>query len=201
MTKKSKKATGKTEKKLITTAVLIVIAVLVVIGTVLGIYKVRYYNDAASQAGLVQIRELILLAVRGLKKDAPVEPRTGDIYFPESKLYLPNPGVALPLTYLYDKGDITNSQGELSISTYPVRGTEALYTARTQASLFATVPKLQACSRGIKLVHNQFPASDVDNELKHKVQLNNGQTLYLYLEKACPELSETADLFKSIQSY
>lgn len=201
MKKQTKKATGRTKKQFITLACLTVVAILILVGTVLGIYKVRYYNDAANQAGLVQIRELILLAVRGLKKDAPVEPRTGDVYFPESKLYLPSPGMTLPLTYLYDKGDVTNSQAELSISTYPVRGTESLYTARTQESLFAAVPKLQACSRGIKLVYQQFPDSDADNELKHKVQLNNGKTLYIYLEKACPELIETADLFKSIQSY
>lgn len=201
MKKNSKKTNRRSKKQIITISAITLIAVLVLIGTFLGIYKVRYYDDAANQAGLVQTRELIILAIRGLKKDAPVEPRTGDIYFPESKLYLPNPGIALPLTYLYDKGDVTSAQAELSISTYPVRGTEALYIARSQESLFAAIPKLQACSRGIKLVHQEFPNSDTDNELMHKIQLNNGKTLYIYLEKACPELSETANSFKNIQSY
>lgn len=200
MKTRTKRATRQTKKKLIIGAIVATVS-LVLVGAILGIYKVRYYNDAATQAGLVQIRELIILAARGLKKDAPVEPRTGDVYFPEAKLYLPNPGTVLPLTYLYDKGDVTNSQAQLSISTYPVRGTVALYSSRSQESLFAAVPKFQACLRGIKLVRQPFATSDVDNELRHKVLLNNGQTLYVYLEKACPDLRETADLFRSIQSY
>src|SRR5258706_16441160 len=155
---------------------------LILIGVCFGVEQIRYYNDAADQASIVSVRELILLAVRGLKKDAPVEPRTGDIYFPESRLYLPNPGTPLTLTYLFDKGDVTNSQSELSVSTYPLRGTVALYTARNNQELFVAVPKLQACSRGIKIVHQKFPASDTDNMLKQTVHLTTRQDLYVYLE-------------------
>ncbi len=201
MNKQAKKPTQPLGKNLIKVAIVVLATGGLVLGAAFGISKVHYYNDATDQANLVEIRELILLAVRSLKKDAPVEPRTGDIYFPESKLYVPNPGNILPFTYLYDKGDVTNSQAELSISTYPVRGTEALYTARNQFELFAAVPKLQACSRGIKVVDKPFPSSDTDNVFKHQVQLKNGRTVYIYVEKACPELSETADIFKNIQSY
>ena len=198
---KPKEATGWRTKKLALWIAVAVLAILVVAGVALGVRKITYYNQAANQAGLVEIRELILLAVRGLKKDAPVDPRTGDIYFPESKLYLPNPGIPLPITYLYDKGDVTNSQSELSVSTYPVRGTEKLYTATNQYELFAAVPKLQACSRGIKLVYQKFPSSDTQNELKSTVRLSNGKDLYVYVEKDCPDLNETANLFKNIRAY
>ena len=191
------------KKKTIVLTVIVALVVFTLIGAALlfSVAKVRYYNEAANQSGLVQVRELILLAVRGLKKDAPIDARTGDVYFPESKLYLPNPGTALPLTYLYDTGDVTNSQGELSISTYPVRGTEALYIARTQENLFAAIPKLQSCSRGIKLVYQKFADNDMENELRHTILLNNGKELHIYLEKGCPELTETADLFKNLRVY
>lgn len=201
--KKSKKPTDKKNlKKIITVISILIVVAILLVGVIMGINKARYYNDAAKQVGLAQIRELILLAVQETKKDAPVEPRTGDVYFPESRLYLPNPGLAVHLTYLYDKGDVSNLQAELSVSTYPVRGTVELYNATTHDSLFAVaVPKLQACSRGIKLVYQPLSVSDVDNELRQQVQLNSGQTLYIYLEKACPELTEIADLFKNVQSY
>jgi hypothetical protein len=203
MKKKINKSNRWHKKKAVVLTIIVALVMFTLIGGVLlfSVAKVRYYNEAANQAGLVQVRELILLSVRGAKKDAPIDARTGDVYFPESKLYLPNPGTALPLTYLYDKGDVTNSQGELSISTYPVRGTEALYIARTQENLFAAVPKLQSCSRGIKLVYQKFADNDMENELRHTILLNNGKELYIYLEKDCPELKETADLFKNLRVY
>lgn len=182
-------------------AISVIVLALIIMGANFGLLKAQYYNAAANQSNIVQTRELVLLAVRGLKKGAPVEPQTGDIYFPKSRLYLPNPGNILEITYLDDSGDVTNSYGGLSVSTYPVRGTEKLYIASNHNELFAAIPKLQSCSRGIKLLYEQVPAEDTENELKHTVQLSNGKTLYVYLEKTCPELNETADLFKNIKSY
>lgn len=154
----------------------------------------------ADQSGISSVRELILLAVRGAKKNAPVEPKTGDIYFPESRLFLPSPHMALPLTYVFDEDAVSGPIENLSISTYPVRGSEGLYTAQNNEE-FAAVPKLQACSRGIKLSYEQFPASDTDDELQHTTHLNNGKTLYMYLEKACPDLKEAANALQAIQAY
>lgn len=199
MKKPAKKAKNLRKRNIV--IIVAVSGLLIVVVTLFGLQKARYYNDAANQANTVQIRELILLAVRGLKKAAPVEPRTGDVYFPESRLYLPNPATPLAITYLFDKGNVTNSQSKLSISTYPVRGTEALYMVKNTNDLFKAVPKLQACSRGIKLVYEKFPPSDSQNQLKSTVRLNNGRNLYIYLEKSCPELSDTANLFKNVQAY
>ncbi len=182
-------------------AAFIILVLLIMFGAAFTVQKIHYYNDAADQANSVRIRELILLAVRGIKKDAPVDPKTGDIYFPESRLYLPNPGLPLTITYLFDRGNITDSLSGLSVSTYPVRGTQALYTANNMNEVFDAVPKLQACSRGIKLIYEKFPTSDAQNVLKHTVQLSNGRTLYIYLERDCPELNDTANLFKNIKTY
>lgn len=181
--------------------VLAVVIVLLGAGTAVVIQKFSNYNAAADQANIVEIRELILLAVRGVKKDAPVDPKTGDVYFPEAKLYLPNPHTALSLTYLEDTGNIADSQSSLTVSTYPVLGTTSLYTAQNTKQLFAAVPKLQACTRGVKLVYQKFPANDNQNVLKHTVQLNNGKTLYVYVEKDCPDLDSTADLFTNVRAY
>lgn len=198
MKKQTKKQVLWTKKKIIT---LLVLAVVLMAGSVYGYAWGRYYKNVASQASISQIRELILLAVRGVKKDAPVDPETGDIYFPESKLYLPNPSNALPFTYLFDKGDVSDSQSQLSISTYPVRGTEKLYIAKNSTELFDAVPKLQACSRGIKMVYEKFPSTDTQNTLKETVAVNSGKELFIYVEKDCPELNELAALFKNIKSY
>ena len=199
MKKQTKKLV--TKKRVTIALISILLAGLIAAGTLFAVYKADYYDDAANQAGTVNIRELILTSVRGVKKDAPVDAPTGDIYFPEAKLYLPNPNLALPLTYLYDTGDVANAQSELSVSTYPVWGTTQMYTAVDQDQLFAAVPKLQACSRGIKVVHNKFPSNDADNLLKHTVRLNNGQSVYIYVEKNCPELNTFADAFTELRAY
>lgn len=196
--KKQKKKITLSKKSLM---VLAVVIVLLGAGTAVVIQKFSNYNAAADQANIVEIRELILLAVRGVKKDAPVDPKTGDVYFPEAKLYLPNPHTALSLTYLEDTGNIADSQSSLTVSTYPVLGTTSLYTAQNTKQLFAAVPKLQACTRGVKLVYQKFPANDNQNVLKHTVQLNNGKTLYVYVEKDCPDLDSTADLFTNVRAY
>jgi hypothetical protein len=181
--------------------VLVVLLVVVAATAIVVTQKIRDYNAATDQANIVEIRELIVLAIRGVKKDAPVDPKTGDVYFPEAKLYLPNPHTALALTYLEDTGNIADAQSSLTVSTYPVLGTTNLYTAQDTNQLFAAVPKLQACSRGIKLVYQQFPATDNTNVLRHTVHLNNGKTMYVYVEKDCPDLNSTADLFTGVRAY
>src|SRR6185437_6438322 len=135
--KKQKKKLTLSKKSLILLAV-----VLVAVGAaaVVVTQKVRDYNAATDQANIVEIRELILLATRGVKKDAPVDPKTGDVYFPEARLYLPNPHTALALTYLEDTGNIADSQSSLTVSTYPVLGSTNLYTAQNSKQLFAAVP-------------------------------------------------------------
>ncbi|MDB5161206.1 MAG: hypothetical protein JWO96_586 [Candidatus Saccharibacteria bacterium] len=201
MNEKTKNMHSWTRKKITLTITAITLFLFILFGSIQAYNHMNYYNNAAELASTAHIRELILRSVRALKKDAPVDPRTGDIYFPESRLFLPDPGLLQPLTYLYDKGNVTDSQGELSISTYPIRGPAAFYNAQNTKDLFAAVPKLQACSRGIKIVTKKFPQTDNQNELKQTVHLSDGGDLYVYIEKDCPELNETTALFKNLQSY
>lgn len=201
--KKKKASVDKWSKnKLIIFAVLAsLILAIVTAGLFVGVYKYRYYNEVAILSSTAPTRDLILLAVRGVKKDAPVDFKTGDVYFPEAKLYLPSPDLALPLTYYYDKGNGADFAEELTVSTYPVRGTEKMYIAKNQEELFAAVPKLQSCSRGIRITLKVSPESVEDLELLHKYKLNNGDDVYVYLEKSCPELKPLAESFKTLQSY
>lgn len=161
----------------------------------------QFYRDGARQANMTSIRELVLMAVHNVKKDAPVDAKTGDVYFPESRLFLPRPDYSLKISYILDSGDIADTNGELSVSTKTVFGSTQLYSARTMNELFETVPKLQACSRGVKIVSQKFDASDDMNELKHTITLNNGQIKYIYIEKLCPEIEQLADILQNIRAY
>lgn len=162
--------------------------------------KLAYVNDAANQASMVQVRELIVMAVENLKKDVPVDAKTGDLYFPESKLYVPNPKSNLRLTYAWYSAD-DGSQEELSVSLSQVPGTTGLYSAKNMDEMFNAVPKLQSCSRGVKLLNSKTTGDNPSGQLKKVVTLQNGKELYLYVEKDCSELDEVVDLLSGIRSY
>jgi hypothetical protein len=201
--KKKKIPSSLRQKNRIITLIILSVLILVVstTGLFLGMHKYRYYDDAANVAGTAPTRDLILLAVRGAKKNAPVDAKTGDVYFPEAKLYLPNPNIALPLTYFYDTGENNNHTEELSISTYPVRGTEQLYTAKNQKELFDAVPKLQSCARGFKVTYKAMAHASDGITLQHSRTLQNGKQIFIYLEKTCPELKPFSESLKNLQSY
>lgn len=189
-----------THKKIATLAFGISISLLV------GLYfiaaKVVYVNDAANQASMVQVRELIVMAVENLKKNVPVDPKTGDLYFPESSLFLPNPKSSMKLTYAwYPADESSSSQDELSVSLLQVPGTTNLYSARNIDEMFRAVPKLQSCSRGVKLLPSKTTDDNYLGQLKKVVALQNGKELYMYAEKDCPELDEVVDLLSNIRSY
>lgn len=162
--------------------------------------KMQLYNTVVDQSATVSIRELIIQAARGTKKSAPIDAKTGDIYFPEAKLFLPySPDTALTtLTYAYD------AEGkELSISTTAAfnQSIIPLYNAKNVAGVFDAVPKLQSCQRGIRLAHTEAEFDNIETELRQTVPLSNGETLYVYTESLCPELGGLADLLKNLKSY
>jgi hypothetical protein len=162
--------------------------------------QLQRYGDARKQSEIVSIRELIIRAAEAVKTNAPLDPKTGDIYFPQAKLYLPNESSFLKLMYAYD--DTNNTGPELSISNRNVfeQNIAKLYSAQDIKELFAGVPKLQSCQRGVTLAYSQL-SSDSDRVLKDTVQLNNGKTLYLHAESTCPDLDETIELLKGVKAY
>lgn len=176
-----------------------VLILLILIGIVFSGLKVYHYVTTLNQSAIEPLRELILSAARGSKKNAPVEAKTGDIYFPESRLFLPNPGIPVAITYAASIEDGTGFASGINVSTYPVWGSTQLYSANNSERLYEAMPKFQACLRGISVVYS--PVADEQTELKQTVTLGNGRVAYVYQEKNCPELNDLADSFKNLQSY
>jgi hypothetical protein len=201
---------GLTVKKLLVAIVLI--AALVVIGFLGWVYIYQKPRDTAALASTAPIREMILLGADSTKTNAPVDPKTGDIYFPQARLYIPNDSAtnllaqSNQLTYAYDPNTPSAENEEvLSISNRVVFNQIAakMYGAKNFEELFKIVPKLQSCQRGIAL---SYSAKNDESylsvyELKEKVKLNTGGTMYIYLDKGCPELSATVELLKNIRQY
>ena len=48
------------------------------------------YDSAYQQSIMVSTRELTIRAAEGTKVPAPLDAQTGDVYFPEAKLYVSN---------------------------------------------------------------------------------------------------------------
>lgn len=160
---------------------------------------IYWYRRVSSLAASEQKRELILRSIDNINRDAPIEPRSGDIYFPEVRLYLPRPSEPVRLAYAYLKdGDTT----EISVVNRPIydRLASKLIAANTTEEFFEQLPKLQACSRGVVLTYDKEPAY-VSGPLKETIQLSNGKTLYAFTDEACDENGGTARLLRGLKPY
>jgi hypothetical protein len=168
-----------------------------------AVTKVIFYNDAANSASIASIREMIFNAVDSLKAPAPVEAQTGNIYFPQARLYLPASKETLnqKLNYAYYLDD--KSGGQLSVTNDVTMNLikSRTYSSKDLEALFDQVPHLQACSRGISVSYKKVSQDESGAKLKQAVHLNNGKTVYLYLEDACPELKETVSQLKNLRAY
>lgn len=169
----------------------------IITGALLTWGYVERLNAAARQAEMTPLRDLVIDAVKNTKVDAPVDPKTGDIYFPQARLYLPNTSSYTQLTYAYSPDD--GADLAIANKTALNQGIASLYNAQGFRELFEKLPYLQSCQRGVTVSYRTL--EDADKELRQTVQLNNGKTAYLYIEKACPELHETAELLKNLKSY
>jgi hypothetical protein len=128
--------------------------------------------------------------------DAPIDPKTGDAYFPPTKLYLPGAAAETAgLTYRYEKdlGLSVSSKQTIGRATY------SLYNAQSADALFQAVPHAQSCQRGLTVSYE--PLNDTSVELQQTIRLNDGKALYLYAEKACPEISDLVALLKGFRTY
>ena len=195
MNKKLREAKIRVARRLLIQTLVVVV---VVTGALLGWAYVQRLDAAARQAEITPIRELVIDAVRNTKVDAPIDPKTGDIYFPQARLYLPNASSYTQLTYAYNAEDGANLT--IANKTALNQGIAALYSAQGFYELFSKLPYLQACQRGVTVSYQKIQ-DDSEKELRQTVQLTNGKMAYLYIEKACPELHETAELLMNLKSY
>lgn len=195
--------TKKSQKKVLSfnyKKVLLIALVLVV--SMMGLYYYQFFiKPTVAQAEISQMREMMLLSVEAVKKDAPVEAKTGDVYFPGARLFVPAPVSSLDvLTYSYD--DDGTSQPDFSISNKRIFNLNAskVYAANNMNELLEQIPKLQACQRGISILYAQND-DDSLGDLKQMVDLSNGKKLYMYADSACPELNDVLPLLKQIKTY
>jgi len=201
-TKNPPKKVPKNQKFKLTKARFIIICCIVLLAALMLLIKVtfwQHYRMVEQAADAVQIRELIIRAADGLKANAPVEAKTGDIYFPQARLYVPAPDHPVQLTYAYDA---STPEAVLSVSDRAVFNamTAQLYGAPNVTAVFDKVPELQACQRGIDVSYKNTP-SEKSKVLKATVPLANGKTVYLFAEDACPQLATTVTLLKGLQAY
>lgn len=150
------------------------------------------------------IREALINAASAVNRPAAVEPRTGDVYFPEAKLYIPRGSDDLPeLTYRYDHGYIAQDGREidaLSVSSRELfaAATSDLYNASDSAGVFAKVPRLQACQRAIAITSDALKDTE-GRKLHHRLSLEDGRTIYMYIEPSCSGI-EFDSLLKSLNA-
>src|SRR5690349_12595771 len=83
----------------------IAVAGLVVLVLGLGVFcKVLwwYSRNLDERSNVNTLSTLITRAANGLKVEAPIDAKTGDIYFPQAKLYVPAPNSPTRLSYEYN---------------------------------------------------------------------------------------------------
>lgn len=161
------------------------------------------HEEAGKLASAIQMRDMIMASIDEVHADAPVDFKTGDIYFPEERLYLPRPANDQQLLELrYERMLDESSQGPiLSITSEPVLASAAvnMYNARTVDEVFDRLPALQACSRGVQIAYGKLDG--IDATLLSTAALSNGKTAFIYLDNGCKELTTIAKLLTQLQAY
>lgn len=161
-----------------------------------------YYNRSAALAHAAQLRNQIMAPYTFGANPPATDFKTGDLYFPEMRLQLPKPTDApepVKLSYSTSGHEGTSA---LNVTHMLVlqRVSREVQTAQNSDDIYAALPHLGACSRGVLIVDKIL--SDNNNvEMKHAVDTADGRTIYVYLEKQCPELATTADLMAKLRSY
>lgn len=186
---------------------MLVIALLFIViaaGVYLSYNKILLVSYTFNQAKMNTFREMVISANANLKKDAPIDAKTGDIYFPEAKLFLPNDAYGKP-RLLYEFDPAGNGGGDqLSVSDKNLVNFKSanLYNAQNINHMMEMVPILQACQRGVSVGFSEPTIDSGDApEIKKTISINNGKTIYLSYEKACPELEELVNTLTKLKSY
>lgn len=181
--------------KIAAPALVLLVVVLTVI--VYALYRPIVDNPTTVRTALVE-------SLKELNHPAAVDAKTGDVYFPEAKLYLPRGDKVLDeyfYTY-YDRRTGVGEGHELSIVSKSVmqRAISSLYGARDSVGVFNKMPHAQACARGILLT--DAPLAQLDGrKLDHRQTSVDGRVWYVYTSPKCSELVDIAPEIRQLQSY
>ena len=143
---------------------------------------------------------LIIKADENVNRPVPEDAITGNLYIPELHLTLPAVNENKNLgTILYNSYFISSSNSELQIasSSDVLQATGPAQNATSNVdTIFAGVPKLQACTRGIQI----YFAIQQGQTLAYKKTLTDGRTLYFYTNPPCVD-SNLLKYTEQITSY
>lgn len=183
-------------------AIKLTIILVLATGLFYGYLEVVRYRTNRDQIEMVTTRELIIAGVENAKQPAVIDAKTGDIYFPPEKLYLPY-SLNHP-TLIYSIHDDGSGSTEFTISDKLVMGgvKSKLYSAQNVEKMLYKVPELQACLRGLRITYEKR-VDESEHKLHSSHILKNGKTIYIYSEKekVCTQLDELAEMLKNLQSY
>ncbi len=153
--------------------------------------------------GSEQFRELIL-SNNLARARAPIDPKTGDVYFPEAKLYLPKQ--VLTDTRSSDQFFYMYHDNELAVaSVYDIQqASNKLIAADNLDVLSKNLPKYQACSNGMVVMLDQSNKPTLLGDsavLKATARLENGRSAHIYLDNECPEMNDKVETLKGLKPY
>ena len=198
MPKKHKKFDKKAFLKIVLPLVVVVLAVSA--GIAYFVYKQQVDDPTRLQVAMTG-------AIDNATRDAPVEAKTANTYFPALRLYIEpsNDGWGVE-DYTYGKNvyddPAADGSAVISVSKHSVidEATSNFTNARTSTELFDMVPEAQACLRGVTLTTAPLTRLE-DRKFHHKQLLDDGRELYFYYEPACPRLNEVIAELERVKTY
>lgn len=176
--------------------VLLVVTLLLLVAYQLGL--------RAPQDDPTAIREVLISSAEQLKLPAPVDAKSGDVYFSDLKLTVPKSATNADLTYDYSEEEIEGrpTTKTLSLSNRQLFGelSSDMYNATNSIQVFDKLPELQACQKAVAITSEPILNDDNFN-LNQKKQLADGRTIYIYTNGSCHEATRVIEQIKDIQSY
>jgi len=207
--KKQKKSNQKLTNRQQKLLIILFVAVVLFGAVIWAGWMTSQVNYVSSQTQVDKLRQMVLLSTGFSKVPIPVDAKTGDLYLAQERLYIPaNKDEEMRLTYGYlptDSG--TNDYGnyDLSVSSDFVftRSASRLYNVTNVDEFYKALPEFHACVRGVRLVENPTPqiTNDTSLDLRETLAVGNGRTVYVYAEKACPQLDDVVYHLKNLKAY
>ena len=161
----------------------------------------------------------IFHSIDGLYTPVPIEAKTGNQYVASARLVMPASAVNDTLYSYTPADDVTlaslsfttrhmiNNGESKTVSAYYDSFTKNSFSfdreGKAFEALFAKLPSLQACARGVQVFEAAQPNDGTLVDRGEK-RLQDGRTLHFYTEEQCEqqdELNELLDVVKRIESY
>jgi hypothetical protein len=179
---------------------LVLLAVFLVFQIGFVMYTNDVLDDLSRQSAVSSMGQSVVSTVWDTTRPAPIDPKTGDMYFPEAKHYLPAEIGSSPVVYSYSEdeaGPILRISTKEAISIFEAR----VLSAYDIDEVFLFLPRLQACARGVQLFGSAEQAQDYGvNWLEDEIMVGE-KTYFMYTEPSCPHLTNVVERVRKLQPY